>query len=202
MTEEGTQHRAHHGARREPERSQGPGANGQEGPDVQEAAAGNQDGMVSTLERQVKEERQRADANYGNWQRATADFINYKRRVEQEREEMARFANTSLVLNVLPAVDDLERALQHVDPEIEGTTWVDGVRQILRKLKGALAAAGVSEIAAEGEPFDPNLHEAIAEGEGEEGKVVTEAQRGYRLGNRVIRPAMVVVGRGSPKTAD
>jgi molecular chaperone GrpE len=152
---------------------------------------------AASLRKQLQQERERAETNYGNWQRATADFINYKRRTEQEREERARFANTALVLNMLPAVDDFERALQHVDPALEGSVWIEGVRQILRKLKGALAAAGVTEIDAEGEPFDPNLHEAIAEDEGEEGRVVSEARRGYRLGNRVIRPSMVVVGRGN-----
>jgi molecular chaperone GrpE len=151
---------------------------------------------LASLREQLEQERQRAETNYGNWQRATADFVNFKRRTEQEREEQARFANTALVLNILPAVDDLERALQHVDPSLDGSVWVDGVRQILRKLKGALTAAGVTEIEAEGEVFDPNLHEAIAEDAGEVGKVVSEAQRGYRLGNRVIRPSMVVVGRG------
>jgi molecular chaperone GrpE len=157
---------------------------------------------IAQLREQLDQERARADANFGNWQRATADFMNYKRRAEQEREENARFANTALVLNVLPAVDDLERALQHVDPELENTPWIDGVRQILRKLKGALTAAGVTEIEAEGATFDPNLHEAIAEGEGEAGVVVSEAQRGYRIGNRVIRPSMVVVGRGNGRHAD
>ena len=162
----------------------------------EERRDGDSGDEIASLREQLERERERADANYGNWQRATADFINFKRRTEQEREEHARFANTALVLNMLPAVDDLERALQHVDPALDGTVWMDGVRQILRKLKGALAAAGVTEIEAAGEAFDPNLHEAIAEDEGEEGTVVSEAQRGYRLGNRVIRPSMVVVGRG------
>jgi molecular chaperone GrpE len=151
---------------------------------------------MAELREQLNEERARAETNFANWQRATADFVNFKRRTEQEREESARFANTALVLNVLPAVDDLERALQHVDPDLEGGVWVEGIRQILRKLKGALAAAGVTEIPAVGESFDPNVHEAIAEDEGESGKVISEAQRGYRLGNRVIRPSIVVVGRG------
>jgi molecular chaperone GrpE len=158
--------------------------------------------IVASLREQIEQERQRADTNYANWQRATADFINYKRRTEQDREESGRYANTALILNVLPAVDDLERALQHVDPELENSPWIDGVRQIMRKLKGALAAAGVSEIPAEGEAFDPNLHEAIAEADGEEGKVISEAQRGYRLGNRVIRPSMVVVGRAGRQSSD
>ncbi len=174
-----------------------------EGGSAEARADGAETGdMVASLREQLEHERQRADTNYANWQRATADFINYKRRTEQDREENARFANTALILNVLPAVDDLERALQHVDPELENSAWVDGVRQIVRKLKGALAAAGVSEIPAEGESFDPNLHEAIAEAEGEEGKVIAEAQRGYRLGSRVIRPSMVVVGRAGRQNTD
>jgi molecular chaperone GrpE len=156
----------------------------------------------AALREQIEQERQRADTNYANWQRATADFLNLKRRTEQEREETARYANTALILNVLPAVDDLERALQHVDAEMENSVWVDGVRQIARKLKGALTAAGVSEISAEGQTFDPNLHEAIAEAEGEEGKVISEAQRGYKLGSRVIRPSMVVVGRAGRQSSD
>ena len=174
-------HRRRGEARREPEAS--PAADGVEA--QQEA-----------LRQQLEQERQRADTNFANWQRTQADFINYKRRMEQDREEAARFHNIALVLNILPAVDDLERALKHVDPALEGTPWIDGVRQIQRKLKGAIEAAGVTEIAAEGERFDPNIHEAIGQGEGEEGKVVAEAQRGYRLGNRVIRPAMVIVGHG------
>ena len=153
--------------------------------------------QLSALRAELEQERERAETNHANWQRAVADFINYKRRVEQEREESARFANLALVLNVLPSVDDLERALQHVEPEFADRSWVEGVRQILRKLTGALTAAGVSEVAAEGEMFDPNQHEAIAEGDGEAGRVVSVAQRGYRLGNRVIRPAMVVVGCGN-----
>lgn len=169
-------------------------------PEAPGADARSQSGNVdeiASLREQVDQERARAETNYASWQRATADFINFKRRTEQDREENARFANTALVLNILPAVDDLERALQHVDPALEDSVWIEGVRQILRKLKGALTAAGVTEITAAGEAFDPNLHEAIAEDEGEEGRVVSEAQRGYRLGNRVIRPSMVVVGRGN-----
>jgi molecular chaperone GrpE len=168
-----------------------PDGNGAASAGVPETEAGD----IAALHEELEQERARADTNHANWQRATADFINFKRRTEQEREETARFANTAFILNVLPAVDDLERALQHVDPALEDSVWIEGVRQILRKLKGALAAAGVTEIPAVGEQFDPNMHEAIAEEEGEPGKVVSEAQRGYRLGSRVIRPSMVVVGR-------
>lgn len=160
----------------------------------------NGSGGNTALEAQLNEEKDRAAGYLTQWQRAAADYQNLKRRTEQEREEYARLANTALILNLLPAVDDFDRALANVDPAIAGSTWVEGVQAIQRKLKGALEAAGVSEIRAEGEPFDPNIHEAISSAPGEHGSVVAEAQRGYRLGNRVIRPALVVVGDGQHGT--
>jgi molecular chaperone GrpE len=131
-----------------------------------------------------------------NWRRAEADFQNYKKRSEQEREESRRYAGVAVVHNLLPIVDDLERALGSVDSHLTSLTWVDGVRLIYRKLVALLDNAGVRPIAAEGQAFDPRFHEAVAEIEGEEGKVLSEVQRGYMLHDRVLRPAMVVVGKG------
>jgi molecular chaperone GrpE len=93
-------------------------------------------------------------------------------------------------------VDDLERALSSLDVSFSGLTWFDGIRLIHRKLQLVLENAGVSQIPTEGQPFDPRYHEAVMHAEGEEGKVVGEVQKGYKLGDRVIRPAMVVVGQG------
>jgi len=162
--------------------------------DEREAASPEADG----LQAQLSEERTRANGYLAQWQRVAADYQNLKRRTEQEREEFGRYANVALITNILPAVDDFDRALANVDPLIvgAGAGWVDGMRAIQRKLRGALEASGVTEIRAEGEPFDPNIHEAIGEAPGESGTVVNEVQRGYRLGNRVIRPAMVMVGNG------
>ena len=148
----------------------------------------------------LEEEREKAQTYLANWQRAAADFANYKRRVEQEREEWARLANASLVMNVLPLIDDLERALDNVDATVAGLTWLEGIRLIHRKFQQLLEANGVTMIAADGERFDPNVHEAVMFGEGEEGKVISVVQKGYRLGNRVLRPAMVVVGQGNKET--
>jgi molecular chaperone GrpE len=150
---------------------------------------------IETLKARLEDERSKAESYLANWQRAAADYQNLKRRAEKEREEYGRLAAAALVINVLPLLDDLERALQSVDIRLAGLTWVDGIRLIYRKFQAVLEAAGVSEIKAEGETFDPNLHEAVMYGEGEEGKVVAEVQKGYRLGDRVIRPAMVVVGK-------
>jgi molecular chaperone GrpE len=154
-------------------------------------------GDPAELERVLAEEREKAQSFYASWQRSAADFQNYKRRVEQEREEMARLANAAFVINILPLLDDLERALHSVDAHLAGMTWVDGIRLIYRKFEQVLELNGVQEIQAEGLPFDPTLHEAVMFGDGEEGKVISVAQKGYTLGGRVIRPAMVVVGKKS-----
>ena len=148
---------------------------------------------AKALLQQEKEEAQRFLAN---WQRAEADFANYKRRVEQERSEAMRIANAALIINILPVLDDLERALASLNIRLVGLTWFDGIRLIYRKLQLVLENAGVSQIEAEGQPFDPRFHEAVMYGEGDEGKVVAEVQRGYKLNDRVLRPAMVIVGKG------
>lgn len=131
-----------------------------------------------------------------NWRRAEADFQNYKRRTEQDRDENRRFAGISLIMNLLPIVDDFERAFGSLDPALAELTWLDGLRLIYRKLVALLDNAGVKPIEAEGKPFDPRYHEAVAHVDGPEGQVVSEVQRGYTLHDRVLRPAMVVVGSG------
>ncbi|MFN8508829.1 MAG: nucleotide exchange factor GrpE [Dehalococcoidia bacterium] len=138
----------------------------------------------------------RADSFYKSWQRSAADFANYKRRIEQERGESARFASAALVINLLPVYDDLERAVGSVDANLAGLNWVQGVVAIQRKFWHMLEAMGVSELAAAGEPFDPANHEAVARQPGDDNKVLHVVQKGYRLGDRVLRPAMVIVGEG------
>lgn len=150
---------------------------------------------VEALKQALTEERARAETSLAGWQRAQADFINYKRRTEQEKEGIGRFANSMLVVNLLPVLDDLERALDSISDDIE-LGWVDGIRLIERKLRGILESQGLSPIKALGEPFDPYLHEAVRQDKGKEGIVVEELQKGYKLYDRVIRPSKVVVGNG------
>jgi molecular chaperone GrpE len=157
------------------------------GAESREPAAGDGVSEVEGL-------REKADQYYKNWQRSAADFINYKRRVEQERGESARFASAALVINLLPVYDDLERAVSTVDANLAGLNWVQGIVAIQRKFQNLLQAMGVSEIEASEAAFDPALHEAVARQPGPEGKVLAVVQKGYRLNDRVIRPAMVVVG--------
>jgi len=157
---------------------------------------------IESLKRQVEEENQKAESYLANWQRAQADFVNYKRRAEQEKSELTKFTNAMLILNLLPVIDDLERALNTVPTALAGLTWFDGLRLIHRKLMSILEGQGLQPIEAEGKDFDPNLHEAIMHSEGEEGKVLQELQKGYKLHDRVIRPAMVKVGREQVETGE
>jgi len=151
---------------------------------------------IQTLKEALAEEKAKVENYLANWQRAQADFINYKRRSEQEKEEISKFVNTTLMLSLLPILDDLERAFISIPNRIAKLSWVDGIRLIERKLQANLAAQGLSQIKAIGEPFDPKLHEAAMHGKGKEGIVIEELQKGYKLYDRVIRPTMVVVGNG------
>jgi molecular chaperone GrpE len=153
-------------------------------------------------EQQIAQAKEDAQKYLANWQRAEADFQNYKRRVEQERDETRRFASAALIINILPILDDLERALGSLDARLAGLTWFEGIALIYRKILILLENAGVSVIQAEGQQFDPRYHEAVMHAEGEEGKVLAEVQRGYKLYDRVLRPAMVVVGKGKEEKAE
>ena len=151
---------------------------------------------MELLKQALAEAREKAETNLAGWQRAQADFVNYKRRAEQERKEISKFANSVLMLNLLPVLDDLERAVNSIPPRLAKLSWVEGIRLIERKFRTSLEAQGLSQIEALGKPFDPNFHEAVRQGKGKDGIVVEEAQKGYRLHDRVIRPAKVVVGNG------
>ena len=148
------------------------------------------------IEERVEKAEEESKRYLDNWRRAEADLQNFKRRSEQERADSSRYAGASLILNILPIVDDFERAFQSLDSHVAAMTWFDGVRLIYRKLLALLESAGVKPIKTEGETFDPKFHEAVAHAEGEENKVISEVQRGYTLHDRVLRPAMVVVGKG------
>ena len=151
---------------------------------------------MESLRQALAEEQAKAEANLAGWQRAQADFANFKRRSEQEREEFTRFVNASLLLELLPIMDDLERALEHVPAKLSSAAWVDGIKLIYRKFSAVLEAQGLTQIEALGKLFDPNLHEAVRQEKGREGIIIEEIRKGYQLHDRVVRPTMVVVGNG------
>ena len=151
---------------------------------------------VELLQKTLADEKAKAERYLANWQRSQADYINYKKRVEQEKEEVKQFGNAMLIVSLLPVMDDLERALASVTDKMAGLTWVDGIKLIYHKLRAIMEAQGLSEIKALGQPFDPKFHEAVLRAPGEEGIIIEELQKGYKLKERVVRPSMVVVGQG------
>jgi len=159
---------------------------------------------VAELEalRQELEETKAQTAEYlDGWQRARAEFANYKKRNEQERQELFKLANSTLIARLLPIFDDFERAFQTLPSNLLSLTWIDGVALIYRKLQAILGGEGLTLIDTEGQSFDPLLHEAVTyeeSAEHQEGQIIGEVQRGYKLGDRVLRPALVRVAKGKP----
>jgi molecular chaperone GrpE len=151
---------------------------------------------IETLQQALAEEKEKTEKYLANWQRCQADFVNYKQRAEQEKGEIIEFANSTLICNLLPIMDDLERAFASVPADLEESNWTEGIKLIYNKFKTTLEAQGLTEIEARGEPFDPSLHEAVMQQDGKEGMVIEELQKGYKFKEKVIRPSLVTVGKG------
>jgi molecular chaperone GrpE len=150
---------------------------------------------VDALKRQLEEAETKLAESVEGWRRSVADFQNYKKRIERDNEMMYVSMKGDIIKKVLPALDDLERALQN-RPEDNG--WANGIELIARKLQNMLDAEGVKRIEAEGMEFNPTLHEAISHEPNDEiqsGHVIAVVQNGYMLGERVIRPALVRVAQ-------
>lgn len=131
-------------------------------------------------------------------QRVQADFANYKRRSEQEREQQARFASLLLITELLPVMDNFDRALSTMPEEVRNLPWAEGVLLVDRQLRGTLERQGLKPIEAMGSKFDPMLHEAIIHEESTDhadDEVIAELQRGYMLHDRVVRPTLVKVAK-------
>lgn len=141
--------------------------------------------------------QQQVEELTGDLQRLQAEFTNYKRREAENRAELLSHARRDVVLQLLPLLDNIDRALSHRPEELKDNAWAGGVAAVGKQAGEALAKLGVTRIASVGEPFDPQLHEAISyeEGEGEQEVVVEELQPGYMQGDTVLRHAMVKVGK-------
>ena len=163
-----------------------------------EANGDGQTDELTALKERVAQLEKEATEYKDQWLRAAADYKNFKRRTELERSDLIRGASAGLLLKLLPVVDDLERALGSVTPDVAATPWYAGFKLIPQKLQTVLESEGVTPIDAVGQEFDPNFHEAVIyeATPGQDGKVVAELQRGYKLRDRVLRPTMVKVGQG------
>ena len=166
-----------------------------------EAGAAADGGELEALRAALETEQQRAAENLALAQRAQADYANLKRRTEADRERDLGLASEALLTKVVAIADDFDRALEHLPVEARESAWLEGIAAIDRKLRLLLESEGVRPIEALGKPFDPREHEAITHVPNTgrpEGEVVAEVRRGYRLRDRILRPAMVAVSDGSP----
>lgn len=154
---------------------------------------------------ELKTRAAKADEHWDRLLRTTADFDNFKKRAAREKIEAAQYANFSLIQKLLPVLDNFEMALTAAQTA-EGdklASFQSGIVMIQQQLKAALAETGLEEIEAAGQPFDPNLHEAISEQESAEvaeGRVLQQLRKGYKLKDRLVRPATVIVAK-KPATA-
>ncbi|MFB5266136.1 nucleotide exchange factor GrpE [Paenibacillus enshidis] len=162
------------------------------GEPVNEAAsveAGEENSEVTRLRAELEEQQQRL-------LRVQADYDNFRRRTQKEKEELAKYASMKLVTELVPVVDNFERALATAPQGAEAESFAKGVGMIFRQLEGVLTAEGVTAMESVGKPFNPEFHQAIMQVESEEyeeGIVVEEVQKGYMLKDKVLRPAMVKV---------
>lgn len=150
----------------------------------------------------AREEVQRLEDQF---LRQAAETENYRKRVAREKQDAIRYANESLVRDLLPVIDDLERAVEHGRTGGNGQSLLDGVELVLRTCLEALQKHGVTQVTAKGEPFDPEKHEAFAQvetAEHEANTVVDEVHRGYYLGDRLLRPSLVSVAKTPAKQAE
>ena len=150
---------------------------------------------LESFQAQLAESQAKVQEYLDALQRERADFTNYRRRVELESAQMGRLASGTTIKKFLAAIDDLERALAHRPAD---DVWANGIDLVYRKFQSILEAEGVMPIQAEGQPFDPNLHEAVMQEPSEtylSGTVIAVLQQGYMHGDRVLRPAMVKVAQ-------
>ncbi len=153
--------------------------------------------QIEALRAERDEAAAKAEEYLGALQRERAEFTNFRRRTAEERERDLGLAGEDLIRKVLVLADDFDRAIETRPAELEGNGWVDGITAIDRKLRQLLESEGVTAVEAiAGTPFDPRVHEAIVSVPGTgrgEGEIVDEIRRGYRLRDRLIRPALVAV---------
>lgn len=161
-------------------------------------------GIGAELTEQLAQAQAQAAEYLDNWRRATAETSNARKRMQREMDEMRAGAASRVLEKLLPVLDDVERAFANVPPDQADSDWISGFRIIQRKLQALLESEGVTIIPAAGETFDPVLHFAVTHEEVDgyaEGQIIAEVGRGYRLNDKVLRPSMVRVAKGSSRNS-
>ena len=149
-----------------------------------------------TIEQQLEQAEAKAEEYLDGWKRARAEFDNARKRLQRERQEAHGKATGDVIAKLLPAFDDLGRALENAPEDVTSNSWYEGMELVQRKVMGILDGLNLEKIPSVGEPFDPMVHEAITQEPSEEhesGLVARELQAGYRLGTRIVRPSLVIV---------
>lgn len=166
--------------------------------DEVEEAAPEEISEVERLGEELEQVRAEADEYLDGWRRAQAEFANYKKRQRAEQAKIRELANANLLRKLLPILDDFDRAIATMPDGVQKLSWSQGLLLVKRKLEAVLESEGVEPIETRGETFDPNYHEAVTHEELEgyaEGEIIGEVQKGYSLGDRVLRPALVRVAK-------
>ncbi len=162
------------------------------------------DDELASLRQQLAAKKDEAKTNYDRYVRQVAEAENFKKRNARERDDAIRFANEALLKDILPVLDNLERAIAHAAGGENGKSLVDGVEMVLKGFLDVLSKFGVSQISAVGQPFDPSKHEAIAQvvsDTWEPNTVVDELHKGYMFRDRLLRAALVSVAK-APETKE
>lgn len=169
--------------------------NGKESTETQEVSL---EEKVLTLQAELGQSKSQADEYYAHLQRLQAEFDNYRKRTQREKEDYVKYASERVVEALLPVLDNFERAMQASKVNPDFNSFAQGVEMIFKQMHNSLAKEGLVAIEAVGQPFDPNIHEAVLQVDSEEypeNTVVEELQKGYCLKEKVIRPSMVKVSR-------
>jgi molecular chaperone GrpE len=151
---------------------------------------------TESLAQLLAQEKEKAERYLANWQRAEADFRNYKTREEQGKKDLVNWANSTLVCDILPVLDSFDRAFEGDTPAGKGLSWITGFKQIQKMLLDILGKHGLTEMKCVGETFDPSRHEAVVQRDGAEGLILDEVRKGYMIKDRLLRAPQVVVGKG------
>jgi molecular chaperone GrpE len=153
---------------------------------------------IEVLKSEIEDLYQKSEEYLDGWQRERAEFANYKKRMERERESLRFNITGNVIRGYLEVLDDLERALNNRPTDGDGASWAEGIELIYRKFVSTLEAEGVEPMQADGQQFDPNLHEAISQEPNEDlesGQIIEVVRNGYLIGERVLRPASVRIAQ-------
>ena len=146
---------------------------------------------------ELSEYKKQAEENLAGWQRAKADFLNYKKDQEKYLEEFRKYASEDVIVKLLPTIDNFELATKHLPKDLENSDWAKGIVCIKNQFDNFLKEVGIEEIKAVGEKFDSNLFESVGEEESDqkEGAIISEIQKGYKMFGKVVRAGKVKISK-------